>query len=143
LDKDLFGTCKPSSPCATCKLCRRSRVRQSFGDEAGVEKARADLLALQDGVWMRSCSRTNLAAYLTKVEAVTVAAMARVIGELSKEIRIPFGVNVLWDPGAPLDLAVAVGAKFVREISRGYTPVILVYGTPLWCDCAAPAPYRR
>jgi len=33
--------------------------------------------------------------YLTKVEPVTTAAMARVIAELYDEISIPFGVNVL------------------------------------------------
>jgi membrane complex biogenesis BtpA family protein len=45
--------------------------------------------------------------------------MARVIGELQPDIRIPFGVNVLWDPSASLDLAVATGASFVREIFSG------------------------
>ena len=57
--------------------------------------------------------------YLTKVETITVAAMARIIGELTPEIKIPFGVNVLWDPIASIDLAVATGAKFVREIFTG------------------------
>jgi hypothetical protein len=57
--------------------------------------------------------------YLTDVQPVTVAAMGRVIGELLPEIRIPFGVNVLWDPKRSLDLATATGAKFVREIFSG------------------------
>ncbi|NIQ94814.1 MAG: BtpA/SgcQ family protein, partial [Desulfuromonadales bacterium] len=57
--------------------------------------------------------------YLTDVDTVTVAAMARAIGELKSEISAPFGVNVLWDPMASLDLAVAVGAAFVREIFTG------------------------
>jgi membrane complex biogenesis BtpA family protein len=57
--------------------------------------------------------------YLTKVEPVTVACMARIIGELHSYITVPFGVDVLWDPIASLDLAVAVGAKFVREIFTG------------------------
>ena len=35
------------------------------------------------------------------------------------DIKIPFGVNVLWDPIATLDLAAATGAKFVREIFTG------------------------
>lgn len=35
------------------------------------------------------------------------------------DIRVPFGVNVLWDPIASIDLAVAVGASFVREIFTG------------------------
>ena len=45
--------------------------------------------------------------------------MARIIGELRAEIRVPFGVNVLWDPLASIELAVATGARFVREIFTG------------------------
>jgi len=45
--------------------------------------------------------------------------MARVIGELMKEIKVPFGVNCLWDPIASIDLAVAVDAKFIREVISG------------------------
>jgi membrane complex biogenesis BtpA family protein len=35
------------------------------------------------------------------------------------ELDIPFGVNVLWDGEASIDLAVATGARFVREIFSG------------------------
>ena len=38
---------------------------------------------------------------------------------LKDEIRIPFGVTVLWDATASCELAVATGAKFVREIFSG------------------------
>lgn len=90
------------------------------GMKAVVEAGRRDLLALQEGgVDAVMFSNEFSRPYLTQVEAVTVAAMARVIGELLPEIRIPFGVNVLWDARASLDLAVAVGAKFVREIFTG------------------------
>jgi len=85
-----------------------------------VDWARKDLRALQNGgVDAVMFSNEFSLPYLTKVEAITVASMARIIGELLDEIRIPFGVNVLWDPIASLDLAVAVGAKFVREIFSG------------------------
>jgi len=57
--------------------------------------------------------------YLTQVHGVTTACMARVIGELLDDIQVPFGVNVLWDPNASLDLAAATGALFVREIFSG------------------------
>lgn len=90
------------------------------GMRAVVDDARANLRALQaggvDGVMF---SNEFSLPYLTKVECVTVAAMARIIAELYDEIRIPFGVNVLWDPYASLDLAVATGAQFVREIFTG------------------------
>ena len=57
--------------------------------------------------------------YLKKVRPITTATMARIIGELKKDIKVPYGVNVLWDPYASLDLASATGASFIREIMSG------------------------
>lgn len=49
------------------------------------------------------------------VSAETVAAMTRVITEIQREVRIPFGVNVLRnDALAALAIAVATGAAFIR-----------------------------
>lgn len=85
-----------------------------------IEKARQDLDALQDGgVDAIMFSNEYSLPYLTKVNCETVAAMARIIGELQSYISIPYGVNVLWDPIASLDLAAAVDAKFIREIFTG------------------------
>jgi membrane complex biogenesis BtpA family protein len=85
-----------------------------------IAKAREDLRALQDGgVDAVMFSNEASLPYLLQVEPVTTATMARIIGELLREIRVPFGVNVLWDPRASLDLAVATGARFVREIFSG------------------------
>lgn len=85
-----------------------------------VEAARHDLLALQEGgVDAVMFSNEFSLPYLTDVHTVTVAAMARVIGELMDDIEVPYGVNVLWDPKRSLDLAAAVDAKFVREIFTG------------------------
>lgn len=85
-----------------------------------ITKARQDLLALQEGgVDAVMFSNEYSLPYLTEVENVTVASMARVIGELMADITIPFGVNCLWDPIASLDLAAATGAKFIREIISG------------------------
>jgi uncharacterized protein len=82
--------------------------------------ARRDLLALQaGGADAVMFSNEFSMPYLTKVHPVTTAAMGRVIGELMADIRVPFGVNVLWDPEASLDLASATGARFVREIFSG------------------------
>jgi membrane complex biogenesis BtpA family protein len=85
-----------------------------------LEQAREDLHALQDG-GVNAVMFSNEASlpYLLEVEPITTAAMARLIGELLREIRVPFGVNVLWDPRASIDLAVATGARFVREIFSG------------------------
>lgn len=88
--------------------------------EKVVDMARQEFLALQEGgVDAVMFSNEFSLPYLTKVETVTTACMARVIGELKSEIKIPFGVNMLWDPYASLDLAAATGAKFIREIMSG------------------------
>ena len=90
------------------------------GMQEVIQWARKDLCALQNGgVDAVMFSNEFSMPYLTKVQSVTVASMARLIGELLDDIRIPFGVNVLWDPEASLDLAVATGAQFVREIFSG------------------------
>ena len=90
------------------------------GMEYVVEMARKDLLALQEGgVDAVMFSNEFSMPYLTKVRPETVAAMARIIGQLKDDIKVPYGVNVLWDPIASLDLAIATGALFVREIFTG------------------------
>ncbi|NLZ75399.1 MAG: BtpA/SgcQ family protein [Erysipelotrichia bacterium] len=104
-----------------------------YDKEGGMEKviklAREDLLKLQEGgVDAVMFSNEFSLPYLTDVRTSTVAAMARIIGELKEDIKVPFGVNVLWDAKKSLDLAVATGASFVREIFTG------VYGSDfgLW-----------
>jgi len=85
-----------------------------------VERARADLHALQaGGVDAVMFSNEHSLPYLTRVEPITSASMARVIAELFDDIAVPYGVNVLWDPEASIDVAVATGAAFVREIFTG------------------------
>lgn len=90
------------------------------GMEYVIEMAKKDFIALQEGgVDAVMFSNEFSLPYLTDVKTETVAAMARVIGELKPFIKIPYGVNVLWDAKKSLDLAVAVDAKFVREIFTG------------------------
>ena len=85
-----------------------------------IDKAREDLIALQNGgVDAVMFSNEFSLPYLTKVEPVTYTSMARIIGELRKDITVPYGVNVLWDPVASIDLAMAVDGCFVREIFTG------------------------
>jgi membrane complex biogenesis BtpA family protein len=57
--------------------------------------------------------------YLLKASPSTLAAMAYAIGELKHLIKVPFGVNYLWDPVATVALAIASGARFAREIFTG------------------------
>jgi membrane complex biogenesis BtpA family protein len=90
------------------------------GIAAVVARAREELDTLQsggvDGVMI---SNEFSLPYLTKTEPITAITMARIIGELLGDIAVPYGVNVLWDGRASIDLAVATGAQFVREIFTG------------------------
>jgi hypothetical protein len=90
------------------------------GVTAVVERAREELSVLQgggvDGIMV---SNEFSLPYLTKTEPITAITMARIIGELLPNIAVPYGVNVLWDGRASIDLAVATGAQFVREIFTG------------------------
>lgn len=119
--EDMFGVKKPIiAMCHLWSLPGDPYYDPKGGMKEVIEWAKKDLDALQaGGVDAVMFSNEFSMPYLTKVETVTVAAMARVIGELMADIRIPFGVNVLWDPEASLDLAAATGALFVREIFSG------------------------
>ncbi len=119
--EELFHTNKPIiAMCHLQPLPGDPGYDEAGGMEKVVELARKDLYALQEGgVDAVMFSNEFSLPYLTKMETVTVAAMANVIGELKKEISVPYGVNCLWDPIASLDLAVATGAKFIREIISG------------------------
>ena len=83
--------------------------------EKTVAHARADLKALQDGgVDGILFSNEFSLPYERQMSFITPACMARVIGELMSEIRVPFGVDCISDGLATLELAAAVGADFVR-----------------------------
>ena len=119
--KDHFNTEKPII--AMCHL-HALPGDPGYDPEKGMDwviaKAANDLRHLQDGgVDAVMFSNEFSLPYLTRVERMTVVAMARIIGEIRADIRVPFGVNVLWDPMATIDLAIASGASFVREIFTG------------------------
>ncbi|MED4911241.1 BtpA/SgcQ family protein [Brevibacillus centrosporus] len=119
--KDVIGTEKAIiAMCHLLPLPGDPSFQKEKGMEYVVEMARKDLRALQDGgVDAVMFSNEFSLPYLTEVKTETVAAMARIIGELKSDIQIPFGVNVLWDAKKSLDLAAATGAQFVREIFTG------------------------
>lgn len=90
------------------------------GLEGLIETAARDLAALQaagfDAVMF---GNENDRPYEFDVDVASTATMAFVIGRLRDKIRLPFGVNVLWDPMSSVALAAATGAHFVREIFTG------------------------
>lgn len=118
---EMFGVSKPII--AMCHM-RALPGDPGYDVEKGldwvIECARRDLGALQEG-GVDGVMFSNEASlpYLTEVEPITTVTMARVIGELRREIRVPYGADVLWDPIASIDLAMATGAQFVREIFSG------------------------
>jgi uncharacterized protein len=119
--KDVFGVTKPViAMCHLEALPGDPGYQAEKGMDWVIERAHLNLKSLQDGgVDAVMFSNEASLPYLTTVEPVTYVAMARIIGELLAEIKVPFGVNVLWDAKASIDLAVATGASFVREIFTG------------------------
>ena len=119
--QEMFGVSKPIiAMCHLEPLPGDPGYKAEHGVEWIVECARKNLHSLQEGgVDAIMFSNEQSLPYLTKVEPITFVTMARVIGELRSEVKVPFGVNVLWDPTASIDLAVAVDAIFVREIFSG------------------------
>ena len=93
---------------------------RSGGVAAAVDSVARDLDALQaagvDGVLF--CNEADL-PYQLRVGHEITAAMASVIGQVRGQLRVPFGVNILWDPIASLAVARATGARFIREVLTG------------------------
>lgn len=118
---EMFGVKKPIiAMCHLQALPGDPHYDAKGGMAKVLRMALEDLTNLQEGgVDAVMFSNEFSLPYLTKVRPETTAAMARVIGELMPSIKVPFGVNVLWDPVASIDLAAATGALFIREIISG------------------------
>jgi membrane complex biogenesis BtpA family protein len=69
-----------------------------------------------------------------------IAAMTAVVQAVKPALKVPFGVNYLWDPKASVAIGAATGARFVREIFTG----LFASDMGLWQpDCAGAARLRR
>jgi membrane complex biogenesis BtpA family protein len=116
-----FGTTKPVIAMVHFPgLPGRPRHDQAGGRAHLLDVVGRDLEALQDaGVdAVLFCNEADIPYQLT-VGPEIPAAMAAVIGELRPCIRVPFGVNILWDAPASVALARATGASFIREVLTG------------------------
>jgi hypothetical protein len=105
-----------------------------------LEAAAADIAALQDGgVDAVMFGNEGDRPYRTRAAQAGLAAMAAAIGQLRSLLRVPFGVNYLWDPLATVQLAAATSADFAREIFTG------VYASDMgvWAPDAAAALEER
>lgn len=138
----LFGRAKPViAMMHLLPLPGRPLYDSKGGMAAMVDALRRDLDILQDGGvdGLLFCNEGDR-PYSFRIDRAPVAAMAAVIGELRPHIRLPYGVDLLWDPLAALAVAQAVRASFVREVFTG------VYDSDmgLWQpDAAAALDYRR
>lgn len=78
--------------------------------------------------------------YLLKATPESLAAMTSVVASVKPLLKVPFGVNYLWDPTASVAIAAATGASFVREIFTG----VFASDMGVWApDCATPARLRH
>jgi hypothetical protein len=116
-----FGTPKPVIAMLHFPgLPGRPRHNRALGRSHLVEVVGRDLETLQgagvDAVLF--CNENDIPYQLT-VGPEIPAAMAAVIGELRASVRVPFGVNILWDAKSSIAVARATGAAFVREVLTG------------------------
>lgn len=85
-----------------------------------LDHAAHDLTALQDGgVDGILIANEFSLPYQPVADIAVISAMAYIIGKLKDRIRVPFGVNVVKNPIATIDLAAATGARFGRSCFSG------------------------
>ena len=111
------------------------------GLEKLIEGAAADIEHLQaGGVDAVMFGNENDRPYVFKAPPEGIAAMTAVVQAAKERLKIPFGVNYLWDPVASVAIAAATGASFVREIFTG----LFASDMGLWQpDCASALRLRR
>ena len=139
--KAVFGSTKPVIAMVHLGALPGSPL---YDAEAGVpgliEGARRDLAALQSaGFDAVMFGNENDRPYEFKVDTASAATVAHVVGALRSEIKVPFGINLLWDPNGSIAVAVATGAAFVREIFTGAYASDMGLWNP---DAAAAVRYR-
>jgi membrane complex biogenesis BtpA family protein len=106
-----------------------------------VDGVLADVQRLQEGgVDAIMFGNENDRPYQLQAPAEGVAAMTAVITAVKPALKVPFGVNWLWDPSASVAIATATGASFAREIFTG----LFASDMGLWKpDAAAALRLRR
>jgi len=140
--KETFGSTKPIIAMVHFPpLPGAPRYDAKGGVQAIIDSAAADIDKLQaGGIDAVMFGNEGDRPYLLKATPESLATMAAAIGALKPMIKVPFGVDYLWDPVATVALGVATGAAFGREILTG------VYDSDmgLWQpDCAGALRLRR
>jgi membrane complex biogenesis BtpA family protein len=85
-----------------------------------IDDVAKDIENLQDnGVHAIMFGNENDRPYRFAAPIESVAAMTAIVTALKPLLKVPFGVNYLWDPVASVAVAGATGASFAREIFTG------------------------
>lgn len=117
---DLFGVKKAVIAMAHFPaLPGTPRYDPALGVEGILDRLQADVSCLLDGGVdaIMFCNEDDR-PYTFHADFEAIAVMTRVITELRPKDR-PFGVDFLWDAKAPLAIAKATGASFIREVVTG------------------------
>lgn len=135
--KTLFGDTKPVIAMVHLNPMPGTPLYDAdAGVEGIVEAARRELSVLQEAdVDAVMFGNENDRPYVFKASPATLAAMTAVIQALKPVLKVPFGVNYLWDPSASVAIACATGASFAREIFTG----LFASDMGLWQPSAAEA----
>ncbi len=106
-----------------------------------IEGVLADVEKLQaGGVDAVMFGNENDRPYVFNAAPEGIAAMAAVVQAVKPSLRVPFGVNYLWDPKASVAIGAATGASFVREIFTG----VFASDMGIWQpDCATASRLRH
>lgn len=118
--QEMFGVPKPVIAMAHFPaLPGTPRYDSSLGVEGIIERVRKDVRSLLEGGVdaILFCNEDDR-PYTFRAGFEAVAVMTRCITELCPTDR-PFGVDFLWDAKAPLAMALATGAAFIREVVTG------------------------
>ncbi|MGB6117046.1 MAG: BtpA/SgcQ family protein [Mesorhizobium sp.] len=106
------------------------------GIEPLIEGVAKDVEQLQaGGVDAIMFGNENDRPYLLEATPESIAAMTAVVMAIKPMLKVPFGVNYLWDPYATVAIAAATGASFAREIFTG----VFASDMGVWAPNAAKA----
>src|SRR5208282_1188630 len=114
---------------------------QAGGVQKLIDGVLDDVKALQDGgVDAIMFGNENDRPYGFDAPREGIAAMSIVVQAVKPALKVPFGVDYLWDPKASVAIGAVTGASFVREIFTG----LFASDMGLWRpDCAGAARLRR
>lgn len=52
--------------------------------------------------------------YIDQVDSITQSAMSFIVGRLKEKIKVPFGIDCMYDSSATINIALATEADFIR-----------------------------